>query len=256
MSEELHMAQDQEESTPILVANTPGPTSVSDSVPETPSLNPILQPFQYPFPTPTQHFFPSNFSGPRGPRNSNRFRDTNFQRNFTPHYPTGFPSDFSRPSFGFGTSNGGCQICGKTNHLAYSCHYRLDLGYRPMGRSGGGFSPRYPRRPPPHAMFAATEPQMSSGYGFGVDNSGFEYGTSLPLTAGYGVGNVPTYEYGSTFGGPASYNIAPTAGSTVPPQVFGTFAQASPFTQTPTSSHGKSPISPWIFDTGYISCYF
>ncbi|KAG5560900.1 hypothetical protein RHGRI_004057 [Rhododendron griersonianum] len=70
------------------------------------------------------------------------------------------------------------------------------LGYRPMGRSGGGLSPRYPPRPPPHAMFAATEPQMSSGYGFGVDTSGFGYGTSLPLTAGYGVGNVPTYEYG------------------------------------------------------------
>ncbi|KAF7151480.1 hypothetical protein RHSIM_Rhsim02G0020400 [Rhododendron simsii] len=194
-AKELHMAQDQEESTPILVANTPGPTSVPNSVPATPSLNPIPQPFQ--------------------------------------------------PSFGFGTSNGGCQICGKTNHLAYSCHYRLDLGYRPMGRSGGGFSPRYPPRPPPHAMFAAAEPQMLSGYGFGVDNSGFGYDTSMPLTASYGVGNVPTYEYGSNSGGPASYNIASTAG---PPQVFGTFAQASPFAQT--SPHGKSPISPWIFDTG------
>ncbi|KAH7836990.1 hypothetical protein Vadar_008248 [Vaccinium darrowii] len=76
----------------------------------------LPQPYQFPFPAPQQQLYPSPYSG-------NNRNNRNNQRNNRNLY----------------SNSGGCQICHKTNHLAYSCYHRQNLSYRPMGNSGGNF---------------------------------------------------------------------------------------------------------------------
>lgn len=133
-----------------------------------------LIPFQFPFPIPQQQqYYPSNSGG----SNRNNFRSNRNQ------FPQSQKPYSSQPNF---SQSGGCQICGKTNHLAYACYHRLNLDYRPMGRLGSGnsynsgyatqgqgMSPRNFRMPSGNFSQPGMSPRNFNQYGGYGSASGF-----------------------------------------------------------------------------------
>ncbi|KAH7860177.1 hypothetical protein Vadar_010222 [Vaccinium darrowii] len=133
--------QDSLNTTPILLAQTPGgPQSASSthtsyqtlgvqpSIQSQPSHLPVLsyppsQPPALAYQFPPQQVYPTSYNG----KNINNRSNQRFNRNQS-----------SQPHYSMTQNNsGGCQICGKTNHLAYSCYHRQNLAYRPNNRPGG-----------------------------------------------------------------------------------------------------------------------
>lgn len=205
---------------------------------------PILpQPFQYPFPFPVstqpqQQFYPSNYNGNnRSSRSNQRYNRNQF-------------SGFSE----------GCQICGKSNHLAYSCYHRQNLAYRPPGRSGD-----------------------TSGYGnsrgFGAQNGAVntgQFNSSHFSPSGPMSGTPASYGgshqlQGSQFSGTPQLSqnlVVPSHTSSPTAQAMFASSDVMGYYTPPAgsdghslglmaSSHGHQPspsaTTPWLFDSGATS---
>ncbi|XP_058195342.1 uncharacterized protein LOC131311786 [Rhododendron vialii] len=262
MAEELHISQDQVDSsstilvaphqnpnpTPILQAPiTPNPSSsYSGPMPfpntavQTPSGSTS---FQFPFPVASsQAFLPTfpqpTFNGQRFNRNNNRFRGNQFSKPFFPNYQGSSTPQMFSP--------GSCQICGKTNHQASTCHHRQNLGYRPFARPFGQFGNHFGNHfGQQTSIFPSQNPP-----GFQSQNSQAFYVGSGPIN-GYGEpSTVGQSEFALHMSSPyngGSYPTAPCA-----PPYFSQFGDNSA-SSFGSAQFGGTSSQPWYFDSGATS---
>ncbi|KAF7124517.1 hypothetical protein RHSIM_Rhsim12G0142100 [Rhododendron simsii] len=152
LAEELHVSQDQVDSSTILVAphQTSNPNASASSSSGPSSLfgsHSAPPPFQFPFPTsPSQNYFPSaqrHYNGPRFNRNTNRFRGNQFSKPFNSHFSSnsGWPSSASP---GFQSPSGWNSSLGSGFQGSYGSQGSVFQGsYGPPGASGFPFSSGY-----------------------------------------------------------------------------------------------------------------
>lgn len=205
MAEELHVENENSNITSILLTQNTGSANTSFQPGVHPSngspLPPLLpqsQPYQFPFPAPQQQqLYPSSYSGNQRNNRPNQ-RNTRYQNS---------------------NSGGGCQICGKTNHLAYLCYHRKNLSYRPMGNFGGN-----------SGNFGGT----SGNFGGSSGNFGGNSGSSRGPNGGYGsqgnYGNAGhTSQASAGYGPPNGAGFGPPNGSSssTPPSGFSGFGGGS-----------------------------
>ncbi|KAG5535121.1 hypothetical protein RHGRI_023041 [Rhododendron griersonianum] len=264
LAEELHVAQDQVDTSTILVApHNSMPSSNVVSTSSAPVPTPVSQPqpsptpFQFPFPLPpTQTYFPSpspTYNTPRFSRNNNRSNGSQFSKPFGPSQGSsswnGFPGSYGYPGpstyqaqsgYGgipsaYGVMSTACQICGKTNHQASTCYYRTNLGYRPQpqftrpqfGRPQFGGLAGFSGQSQPQAFYTVTDPMGYYGTGLSA------FGQS-PMQSPYGYGST------SQFAGSIGHSEASSSGygSSAPPWYFDSGATSH---VTPNASYISEP---------------
>ncbi|KAH7859511.1 hypothetical protein Vadar_002022 [Vaccinium darrowii] len=204
--------------------------------------SPVLPlPFQYPFPAPIQQqFYPSSYG------NNNRSnRNARYARNQNASQQA--PTMYSGMQSGGEMQSSGCQIFGKTNHLAYSCYHRQNLSYRPPGRSGSHNG--YPQ-------------QVMSGYGpYGTNSGNLGQSSGYGIAPGYGNNAGHGASHGASgFGNPTG---SPAQAMCVTHDTMGYYGHAPTYggyalstTQAPCYSSQPTqtlPTTPWFFDSGATS---
>lgn len=241
MAEDLHMANDltNVDTTSVLVTQTPSMTSSigQSGLPyQTPGvlttgtsqpLQPFLMPYQFPFSAPPpQQFYPSNYNtNNRFNRNNQRYnRNQSSQRSYPPNN-----NNTNAPS-----NSGGCQICGKSNHLADSCYHRQNLSYRPPGKFGNS---GYNTSGNSTSFGSSNGSRGQLGYG-STSGNGAQALFVTPKVMGY---------YGQPSPCHGEYASAP--GSVM--HSFGTGIGVSPSIQPLTGV--AAPTTPWLLDSGATS---
>ncbi|KAH7867535.1 hypothetical protein Vadar_034632 [Vaccinium darrowii] len=266
MAEDMHVENDlaSANTTSILVAQTPvsqtpGLSSTAPHPSGQPSSGPILPtpssgssgPYQFPFPP--QQYYPSFGGNHRSNRNNSRFNNRNQSSNFN-QYPSQYPSQIS----------GGCQICGKSNHLTYSCYHRQNLAYRPnLGNPTGGYSgnsgSNYNAKPPGYTNNNSGNHSYSgyggnAGYGIGQPSgyggtTGYNSGQGHNAQVMFASPDIMGY-YGQMpgdFNGQGSNVSAPTMFPQQQPQINANFGSPSDY------SSAAQSVTPWFFDSGATS---
>lgn len=270
LAEELHVTQDQAESSTILVAShqassslsssTTGvnPVSGSEVTPTAPSsIPPPLPPFQFPFPAPpSQNYLPSfptsSYNGPRFQRNNNRFRGNQFSIPFKSGFQgpslwqspvssgfqgsTGWPSPFGSGNFGWNSQavpsfQSAQSFGGISNTSCQICGKNNHQASTCCHRTNLGYRPFTPFGRP---QFGAP-PDSQHGFpsqAFSAVSDPMGYYTSVP--------SPESSEY--------AFHMAGHNGSTSTFQPPGSLSAIG----APSSGIGTS-VPPWYFDSGATS---